>query len=69
MPVLLPTHLSLAIIRWKLSLHFLPFHLGRVLGNFQDYFAITSQHVSNFLMTQLMSINRVCFVTSLSCLK
>lgn len=68
MPVLLCTHFSLAIIRWKLTLNFLPFHLGKVLGNFQDYFAITSQHASNFLMTHLMRINHVYFATSLNCL-
>lgn len=68
MPVHLCIHLSLAIIRWKLTLHFLPFHLEKVLGNFQDYFAITSQHASNFLMTHLMRINLVYFATSLSCL-
>lgn len=68
MSALLCTDLSLAVIRWKLTLNFLPFHLEKLLGNFQDYFAITSQHASNFLVTQLMRINRVYFSTSRSCL-
>ena len=60
------THLFLTIIRWMITLNFLPFHLGKVLGNFQDYFAITSQHASNFLMTHLMRMNLVYFATSLN---
>ena len=45
---------------------FFPFHLGKVLRSLQDYFAITSQHASNFLMTHLMRTNLVYFATSLN---
>lgn len=38
MPVLLCTHLSLAIIRWKLTLIFLPFHLEKSAWKFSRLF-------------------------------
>lgn len=68
MPILVSTHFFLTIIRWTITLNFLPFHLGKALGNFQDYFPITSQHASNFFMTHLMRTNLVYFATSLNCL-
>lgn len=68
MPVLLCIPFSWAITRWKLALHFHPFHLGKVLRNSQDYSAITSQHASNFVMAHLMKINLVYISPSLNCL-
>ena len=64
MPVLLCTHLSLAIIRWKPTWNFLPFHLETVLGNFQDHVPITSQHASRAYSTT--DENKLCSLCPLS---